>query len=253
MTKLITEVFQEIPILARHRKEMIELAIYSLRKVPYGGIDPRSGLVIAGFGQTEYFPRLISYDIYGVVDGHLRAVPGQAITITVENSAVIAPFAQRYMVDAFVTGINPSIQEGLEGFWRGLQQRLPKGVLDILESHAKELDAAAKARLEGPLRSLVLTVLRELDEHLRELKNAQVDPIVNSVEFLPKDELAAMAESLVHLTSLKRRVSLDDPQTVGGPIDVAVISRGDGFVWIKRKHYFSLELNPTWATLVSDE
>jgi hypothetical protein len=35
---------------------------------------------------------------------------------------------------------------------------------------------------------------------------------------------------------------------VGGAVDVAVISRGDGFVWLKRKHYFSQELNPTWAT-----
>jgi hypothetical protein len=34
-----------------------------------------------------------------------------------------------------------------------------------------------------------------------------------------------------------------DPETVGGPIDVAVISKGDGFVWIKRKHYFVPELN----------
>jgi len=32
-------------------------------------------------------------------------------------------------------------------------------------------------------------------------------------------------------------------ETVGGPIDVAVISKGDGFIWIKRKHYFSPELN----------
>ncbi len=35
-----------------------------------------------------------------------------------------------------------------------------------------------------------------------------------------------------------------DAETVGGPIDVAVISKGDGFIWIKRKHYFSPELNP---------
>ena len=33
-------------------------------------------------------------------------------------------------------------------------------------------------------------------------------------------------------------------ETVGGPIDVAVISKGDGFIWIERKHYFRPELNP---------
>ncbi len=60
---------------------------------------------------------------------------------------------------------------------------------------------------------------------------------------LPKDELAAMAEALVSLTSFKRKVTMES-ETVGGPIDVAVISKGDGFVWIKRKHYFDAELNP---------
>ena len=63
------------------------------------------------------------------------------------------------------------------------------------------------------------------------------------MSFLPKGELAEMAESLVNLTSFKRRVTLD-VETVGGPIDVAVISKGDGFVWIKRKHYFDPEHNP---------
>jgi len=33
-------------------------------------------------------------------------------------------------------------------------------------------------------------------------------------------------------------------ETVGGPIDVAVISKGEGFVWIKRKYYFEKEINP---------
>ncbi|MGP3662252.1 hypothetical protein ACTU9R_35435 [Burkholderia gladioli] len=52
-----------------------------------------------------------------------------------------------------------------------------------------------------------------------------------------------MAESLVNLTTFKRRVT-PVPESVGGPVDVAVISKGDGFIWIKRKHYFSPELNP---------
>jgi hypothetical protein len=62
------------------------------------------------------------------------------------------------------------------------------------------------------------------------------------VEVLPKDELASMAEALVNLTSFKRRVTAV-AETVGGPIDVAVISKGDGFVWITRKHYFKPEFN----------
>ena len=52
-----------------------------------------------------------------------------------------------------------------------------------------------------------------------------------------------MAEALVNLTSVKRKVSLEE-ETVAGPIDVAVISKNDGFIWIKRKHYFEAALNP---------
>ncbi|MDC5096393.1 hypothetical protein OHW41_10530, partial [Acinetobacter baumannii] len=66
--------------------------------------------------------------------------------------------------------------------------------------------------------------------------------VVNMVSALPKDELAAMAESLVNLTAFKRRIS-ESLETVGGPIDVAVISKGDGLVWVKRKQYFPAELN----------
>ncbi len=51
-----------------------------------------------------------------------------------------------------------------------------------------------------------------------------------------------MASTLVGLSSFEQQMSLDR-QTVGGPVDVAVISKGDGFIWIKRKHYFPRELN----------
>jgi hypothetical protein len=30
---------------------------------------------------------------------------------------------------------------------------------------------------------------------------------------------------------------------VGGSVDVAVISKKDGFIWIKRKHYFQPDKN----------
>ncbi len=74
------------------------------------------------------------------------------------------------------------------------------------------------------------------------IQHFHVAPILDAVSVLPIDELGAMAETLVNLTSFKRRVTLD-AETVGGPIDVAVISKGDGLVWICRKHYFDPTLN----------
>jgi hypothetical protein len=87
-------------------------------------------------------------------------------------------------------------------------------------------------------------MLKDVVDALRsQRKEAYSDPILDAVQFLPKDELATMAATLVNLTSFKQRMSLDY-ETVGGPIDVAVISKGDGFIWIRRKHYFDGEINP---------
>ena len=69
-----------------------------------------------------------------------------------------------------------------------------------------------------------------------------ISPLVDTVAYLEKEDMADMAESLISLTFLKRRM-MSSEESVGGPVDVAIISKSDGFVWIKRKHYFQKELN----------
>ena len=59
-------------------------------------------------------------------------------------------------------------------------------------------------------------------------------PISEALAHFSLSDLANMAETLVDLEYFRKRVSLSS-ETVGGPIDVAVISKGDGLVWIKRK------------------
>ena len=71
-----------------------------------------------------------------------------------------------------------------------------------------------------------------------------ISPVLNAVGSLSKEDLAELAESLINLTYLKRRISFqEEEESVGGPIDVAIITKGDGFIWVKRKHYFNLEKN----------
>ena len=93
--------------------------------------------------------------------------------------------------------------------------------------------------LRGILRSAEEQLQKVLEDYI---ESEQVAPVVDTVRALPKNELAEMAETLVNLTSFRQRMS-PDAETVGGPVDVAVISKGDGFIWIKRKHYFQAELN----------
>lgn len=75
--------------------------------------------------------------------------------------------------------------------------------------------------------------------------NLYAKPLIDTVALLDKEDMANMAESFISLTSLVRRMQPGE-ETVGGPVDVAVISKGDGFVWINRKHYFKPEFNASF-------
>ena len=92
-------------------------------------------------------------------------------------------------------------------------------------------------------------IQKDLKEELKKRKkDRHWRPIVRSVTYLSKSELASMAETLVNLTSFKKHMSTIESETVGGAIDVAVISKWDGFIWIKRKQYFKPEYNPHYFT-----
>lgn len=86
------------------------------------------------------------------------------------------------------------------------------------------------------------------------MQREYVNPILKSVQLIPLPEMAMLAENLVNITSLKRTFAIDgNQQTVGGPTDVAVMSKGDGFVWIKRKLYFDRKLNPDYPVKISKD
>ena len=197
------------------------------------------GMVFAGFGTDDVCPMLVQYDIRGVVAGkphhHLRMI------IDGHDKGGIFPFAQTEMVSTFMEGISPAIKATIYNFIHRISEELPNAIVD------DAADGGMSPEQRNNIREGLKGILRSAEEHLREeleayIKSEQITPVVDTVLSLPKNELAEMAETLVNLTSFRQRVS-PDAETVGGPVDVAIISRGDGFIWIKRKHYFQAELN----------
>lgn len=74
------------------------------------------------------------------------------------------------------------------------------------------------------------------------IKLNHTDKLLEAIGYLSKEDLAEIAENMVSMTYLNRRFTSQE-ESVGGPVDVAVITKGDGFVWIKRKHYFDADIN----------
>jgi hypothetical protein len=75
--------------------------------------------------------------------------------------------------------------------------------------------------------------------------DAHFRPLQEVVASLPVDEMAELAETLVSLQSLKEKVT-SPTESVGGPVDVAIVTKHEGLIWINRKHYFDPEKNPRY-------
>lgn len=229
----IADVFEGLPLEESDRNRLRWLVFFYLDR---SIISPRqTGVVIAGFGRKEHFPHLRELQMDGIFFDRLKFRKGRESMIGSEADAQIIPFAQSEMVNSFMQGVDPDFHDY---------------IMSNLESSFREFEGSLREVLERELgreiddfESVTPEILRKFGQRLEAYqKDRHWSPILQVVASLPKKELAAMAESLVNLTSFKRQVS-PESETVGGPIDVAVISKGDGFVWIQRKHYFKPELN----------
>jgi len=252
---LTNEVLEELPTTGDIAKQLRQImthifsrqisSIESSQLRYFSEYEPTqlSGIVIAGFGDFDAFPSVVTYEIEGMLLNHLIYAPleEKSKTIDLEDlPADIIPFAQTDMVDQFLHGVDQDydleiIEASRDAFERASRQTINRDH-KLSEQDKERLTKKLHARLESAETVCIKRgVQYQLDKHWW--------PTMRILSALPKSELATIAETLVNLTSFKRRVS-PDRETVGGPVDVALISRGDGFVWIKRKRYFPSDLNP---------
>ena len=210
-------------------------------------ITSQSGIVIAGFGTEEIYPVLFSFAAECVVSNKLKYIEKVKHFVEDEGCTII-PFAQDDMIKTFVDGVDPMLQNFFFKYFFECFKLQSVENLSRVESKLQEIVSSEH----------IDNIIQVLKQEFSELNNKLIDgirqqvlehgfnehqlPILRVVDFLPKDELAFMADALISLTSLKRKISTDN-ETVGGPVDVLVISKGDGLIWIKRKHYFEPSLN----------
>lgn len=198
-----------------------------------------SGIVFAGFGENELFPSMIEFVVDGSCGDLLRCWTDKVrdLNDSDSGSSYIAPFGQRDVVFSFMEGIT------LEAFAM-LDEAIPEMLAarseDLIKSYVPPADQIVETELQKKSNARAFQVFRESFDSFR--KNSITKPVTKILGTLPKEELAEMARALVEVTSLRRRVD-SRLETVGGPVDVAVISKGDGFIWLSRKNYFSIESN----------
>jgi hypothetical protein len=113
-------------------------------------------------------------------------------------------------------------------YWGGQPEAISRLVLGISSNHIKALENAGLTPDQAKAASASLT------------RNLQVQLLHGA---MPVQDAVDLADFLVETT--KRFVRfLPGADTVRGDTDIAVVTKHEGFKWVRRKHYFDSVLNP---------
>ncbi|MDF2233242.1 hypothetical protein P2H44_11830 [Albimonas sp. CAU 1670] len=192
-----------------------------------------TGLIFAGFGDHSVFPELVSYSRCKLWGTKFIASGKKVEKVTHDIPAVLSAFAQSSMTDTFEIGLSFDVFAKM--------QETFAAELKVISNNINEL--AGGTVPDAKINELIGERLASSKDKIFDYARAEHSfPLRRVLGVLPVDEMAELAETLINLQSLKEKVTKPS-ETVGGPVDVAAITRSEGLVWIKRKHFFDPSLN----------
>ena len=207
-------------------------------------LENYTGVAIVGFERDKLFPSCTLFKIRYIYDD--KFIFDEITNDEVGKKAVIfAPLAQTDVIESFFTSMGMDIEKHLKMFFYNIIEGYNYNLKELIKSEddISQDDIGRIINILDKVQNKHPDLNNSFGIFIDDIKRNNRKPILRSIQFLAKDELSNLAESLINLTSLKRKVQ-DGLETVGGDVDVAIITKGDGFIWTKRKHYFKPELNP---------
>ena len=204
------KVFVDSEIIASHIKNDVVLKE-----------NERTFLVFAGYGEDEAYPSIYQYEVTGINKSKLQWQLSGSANISGEQESNIFTSGQSDIIDAIELGI----QNERIGVIRKRFQTLIEDLLtqNLLDSLIGKIDYPA-------IRQEVADLIRESGkDHLRQHLEA--------IKQFDLQKMACLAENLIKATELHRKITFRQ-EGVGGLVDLAVITREDGFQWLNRKSWY---------------
>lgn len=198
----------------------------------------KSQLIFWGYGENELFPSYHAYSVSLAIDGRLKLTYDTDWKVSETKGSCVAPFAQTDVANTVVRGVDDTLRQQFYTQYNYSVSMIKEELLKGLEA------AGAPEELKKVVSDIDICKYQGLYKKSMDdyIDTNYVNKLLEMVASLGKEDLGDMAENLVRMTCLKRHITTDE-ETVGGPVDVAVITKGDGFVWLKRKHYFLADIN----------
>lgn len=195
---------------------------------------PSAELIFSGFGADQEYPSVVPATVCEGFDFRVNynIRPEDIVCISDKRPVAICPFAQKDVIRSIIRGIHTYWSEDVcDGLRQMIQpynttifnpfmdEEMPEGFMEKL-MEVEFQDLQDKFTKEG---------LRMLDSTQREWEKA--------LKNYDLEEMAALADSLIDLTGFHRILTFSQ-EGVGGTVDLAVISKADGFTWLRRKNWY---------------
>jgi hypothetical protein len=195
-------------------------------------LEDVTGLVFAGFGSEDRYPVVVTYLLSAIVGGIVKRAQASVDEIDTEVRSKIRMFADSEVTHAFIRGID----YGLERRVYGAMRTMLHGIADQVVGAFPQVDAGqredVRRHIQGEVVPQYLDAFRGMIGDYQQ--QAYINPVLRVLEIAARNELAETAKELVSLNVFKKRI-MAQKQTVGGVIDVAVISREGGFQWFTKQ------------------
>jgi hypothetical protein len=241
--------------------EILEVFLYQLAR--YGADNfwkTTSKIVFAGFGESQITPRTIDmtvgtkindvtfsdYTLHKIRprkgfddDGSLIEETKESGSVRVwSGSAMLTPYAMFDEMQNMLNGIHRDnaqlLKEKMPTF---MQETISAEILKILEETegvGKVTISKVKTAIEDSKTRLVKVAKKEALEAINVGRRNRRERFRFVTSQIPLNEMAEFAKALVSLEAQIQHYS-KDRRFVGGPIDVATITKEDGFLWVDSK------------------
>ena len=221
--------FDDVP-----RSEEIDRCFraYSREFLRHGMFEQRAKLAFVGYGADGVLPGYATTEMVGILNKRLLHLPSEPFVGDAEMNPFfgILPLGLVSAINLFLRGFEPRSIDLAVGAAVGTLRRVRSdlsGVVpdDVMDSES--FDSVFDRAEDQTSEAISEALWNDSDEKY-------VNPLSYAISALPPATLAAVARSLVELQAL-RQTTTAEQSTVGGPIDVATITRHGGFEWVRHK------------------
>lgn len=184
-------------------------------------------LVFAGYGEAEPYPSICECEVTGIKRGKIQYTkPYDIISISDEMESRIYAGGQDDIIEAIKYGIQDQRIDDI-------CKRLSALVIKLLKSRKMYKDA--------PNLHLDLidqnVIYQEAEEIIIKSAREHYQQQLRLIKGYNLQEMACLAENLIKATELHRKITFQQ-ESVGGLIDLAIITKNDGFQWLNRKSWY---------------